>query len=186
MLPLISNVSPTAATSQAANAAAAQSAFKSAQSAASRSLTPMAVSAAPAALGYSPQTPEPRRENMARANAQPGAQPQSGRPSIMPDPEFWRVPDRQAAEQIAPLPARQQLIDNVQQAAQYTAQASAQEAPLAKPAAPSQNLANAKAKLNALLAKKPGIGDSTGLGAYTVAAQRHVSMGLPQTTEAIA
>ena len=41
-------------------------------------------------------------------------------------------------------------------------------------------------KFNALAAKKPGVGDSSGVSAYTVANQRNVAQSLPSTIESIA
>lgn len=182
MLPLISNVLPQATASQASVAATSASFVAAQAAAASRPLTPVAVTAAGAANAL-PQLPTRRNEGGAARTVANSSLPQSDRPAILPDPEFWKVPNRPAGEQIAPLPSRQQLIDSVQQAVQYTTQAAAQEAPevLQERAQATQNLR----RFNALLAKKPGVSNSSGLGAYNVAAQRSMQMSLPANVETV-
>ncbi len=181
---LITPVLPQTSATQVANAAATQAAFAAASASASRPLTPSAVSANAAASGYQPQVPEQRRPVQQQTSA-PMADGK-GRPAILPNDEFWRVPDRQAAipmpQQARPAPV------TVQQAAPYVAQAVAQQAPEAKAqqqqAEPAAPLPGSR-KQAALLAKKPGV-ESSGFGAYAVASQRTVSIDLPTTVEAFA
>lgn len=182
MLPLITNVVPQNTASQANALAAAQSAFQVSQASTStRQITPNAVNAAGAATAFTPQLPERRSETTQRANV---ATEQSSRPSIMPDPEFWRLPDRAASETITPLPARTAQPSVAQIAAQQQQAAAAAAQQQQEDAAPAPQQAPVR-RFNALAAKKPGIGDSTGLGAYAVANQRNAHLSLPGSTESV-
>lgn len=179
---LISNTLPQTAAPQSTNVAATQSAFLAAASAsASRPLTPAAVNAAASASAYSPQLPQQRR---AAAEQAPTPSNTLGRPAILPDPEFWRVPDRQV-DMVVPQPVRT-TAETVQQTSAYVAQAAAQEIPEFKQPESEQPATPAVRKQAALIGKKPGVGDSSGFGAYNVASQRNVEITLPSTVEAFA
>lgn len=184
---LISAMVPQAVATQAANAVASQAALAAATSAAAtRPLTATAVNAAVAARAYQPQVPEQRRAPSSPAVLTAPASTQ-GEASILPDPEFWRVPDRQV-EVPQPQTARPAEV-TVQQAAPYVAQATAQQAPEVKTQQrseePPANLPGSR-KPAALIGKKPGVSDSSGFGAYAVASQRTISIDLPTTVEAFA
>lgn len=181
---LITPVLPQNSASQVASAAATQAAFAAAASAsASRPLTASAVNAAAAASAYQPQVPEQRRP--VPQQTVPTAGNAVSRANILPDPQFWRVPDRQVE---TPMP---QTLRNapvtVQQAAPFIAQAAAQQAPEIKTQQRSEEppAASVSRKPAALLAKKPGV-ESSGFGAYSVASQRTISIDLPTTVEAFA
>lgn len=184
---LISNTLPQISAPQATNVAATQLAFLSAAAtAASRPLTPVAVNAAAAASAYSPQLPQPRRQPTEQTATTP-ARDIAGRPGILPDPEFWRVPDRQVKAEAPPPQAARTTVETVQKTTAYIAQAVAQELPEAQepPESPQPTLPGAR-KASALPGKKPGVGDSSGFGAYYVASQRSTEIGFPNSVEAFA
>lgn len=183
---LIAPMLPQTPATQAASAAATQAAFAAAAtSSATRPLTASAVNAAAAASAYQPQLPEQRRpvqqpNSPATANTQ-------GRPNILPDPEFWRVPDRQVElPEPQPQPVRTPVV-SPQQTAPFVAQAVAQQTPEVRSQQreePPVALPSGR-KPAALVGKQPGV-ESSGFGAYAVASQRTISIDLPTTVEAFA
>ena len=177
---LISATLPQTAAPQSTNVAATQSAFLAAATAsASRPLTPTAVNAAAAASPYSPQLlPQRRAVAEQPSNTQ-------GRPAILPDPEFWRVPDRQQMERMPPQPVRTSA-ETVQQTTAYVAQVVAQQVPEFKQPEAPQPATPAARRQAALIGKQPGVGDTSGFSAYNVASQRNVGISLPSTVEAFA
>ncbi len=183
---LISAMVPQASAPQVANAAATQAAFvAAATSSATRPLTASAVNAAAAASAYQTQVPEQRRPVQQQSSTPAGDS--KGRPNILPDPEFWRVPDRQVDAQMQ-VPVRAPVV-TAQQAAPFIAQAAAQQAPEVKTQQRAEEPATplpGSRKPAALLGKKPGVGDSSGFGAYAVASQRTISIDLPNSVEAFA
>lgn len=181
---LISNALPQVSAPQTTNVAATQSAFLSAAAAsASRPLTPTAVNAAAAASAYSAQLPQPRRQ-VSDQTTTPTPNT-AGRPSILPDPEFWRVPDRQVKVEVPPQQVRT-VVETVQKTTAYIAQAVAQELPEAQEPEQPQASALAARKPAALFGKKPGVSDTSGFSAYYVASQRSTEINFPNTVEAFA
>lgn len=184
---LIAPMLPQATATQVANAAATQAAFAAAASAsASRPMTPGAVSATAVVSGYQPQVAEQRRP--VQQQSTPAMGDSKGRPSILPNDEFWRVPDRQVDVPLPQPQAARAPVVTPQQAAPFVAQAAAQQTPEVKTQQRSEEPAPAlpgSRKPAALLGKKPGV-ESSGFDAYAVASQRTVSIDLPTTVEAFA
>lgn len=183
---LIGNTLPQISATTATNVAATQSAALSAAAAsASRPLTANAVNAAAAASAYSPQLPQQRRAQAEQSPA-PSMGSTAGRPAILPDPEFWRVPDRQVKIE-TPQPQVRATVETVQKTTAYVAQAVAQQLPEVKEEHEQpQPAASNTRKPAALFGKKPGVSDTTGFGAYYVASQRSTEISFPNTLEAFA
>lgn len=182
MLPLITNTLPQPAVPQPSALAASQAGpvAVGSEQAGARPQLASAVTAPPAASAYSAQLPQRMTELPLRpASAQPE------RANILPDPEFWKVPTREAVPQ--PQPPRPQPQLNVPQAAQFSAQMLAQQFSAAIPRADTdeQALTAPRRQETSLPGKKPGLGDARGAAAYQVASGRTLAQSQPGSMELV-
>jgi len=190
VLPLVTNVLPQSSAPQANVLAGAQASFQSGQaSTTTRQITASAINAAPAASAFYPQPPERRSAAVTARVATPAPQtpsqtPQTDPASFLPDPKLWKVPNREVSQPLVPTPVRAPVQEATAQLVQQNIQASLQENQLARQEQ-TQNNALAARRMNTLAAKKPGISDSSGAGAYAVANQRNLAMSLPSTIETV-
>lgn len=182
MLPLITNTLPQGSVSQPATQAASQAAFLSSQgdaAAAARQQTAVAVTATGALAAYSPNTPQLRQAVPVVRNP---AMAQPERAGILPDPEFWKVPTREASDMLpvpTPTPLPTAIKVNVSQETQFSAQAFAQQASAAPAPKQQQEIAESSAppmrRSTGLPSRKPGIANTQGLDAYAITAQRNAT-----------
>lgn len=180
MLPLITNMLPQPAASQPSALAATQggTVMVGGEQAGARPQMAAAVTALPSASAYSAQLPQRVAEMPVRPMS---AQPE--RAAILPDPDFWKVPTREAAPQPA---ARQTPQVNLPQMAQFSAQMLAQQAAAALPRAEAESDAPPlRRQESSLPAKKPGLGDARGAAAYQVASGRNRAEAMPASTELV-
>jgi len=148
-------------------------------------ITAAAVPGTGAPSAYFSQTQQRDSTAPVRTNAQPD------RAAILPDPDFWKVPTREAAMQ-APLPARTPNQINLPQVSQFTAQVIAQQPPQAAvqaQASQAEPVAEEVPMLRKTSTTQPGkkanVSDARGTDAYAVATQRLSTISFPPTVEAV-
>ena len=179
MLPLVSNVLPQPPVAQNNAQGLAQLALQTGPAGVGgRQLPTVAVSASGAVAAFNTQLPQRRGD----VNFRPSYPPQPERPEILPDPEFWKVPTRQAGEPVLPPPLPRAPVQvNLPQTTQFAAQVIAQQPPRAEreePLPPQRRVQN-------LPGKKPGLGEARGTDAYAVATRRIQSLVFPSTVESV-
>jgi hypothetical protein len=186
MLPSISTALPQSSAAQTASLTAP--AAGSGALPASQQVTAIAVPGTGAPSPYSTQTPQQR----AQSRLYP---PLPERAEILPDPEFWKVPTREAGQQAqaAPMPERALPQINLPQVAQFTAQVMAQQPamPGATATADAEQAEQAELPLPRRESdaptgrKSPGLGEARGTSAYTVATQRLAAISFPPSLEPV-
>ena len=197
MLPLMINTLPQNTAPQPTGLGAGAAALLTQQaSSATRQIMALAISGPATTPAYNSQLPERREaQSTSRTSTAPREAAGGYRPSILPDAELWRVPEREAAQAVpAPLPERAPLTVNLPQISQFTAQALAQRA---VPVASSADEASDASELPATSAvaatgvspfgprKQPALGTSRGASAYALAAQRNAQQGIASTVQAL-
>jgi hypothetical protein len=147
----------------------------------SQQITAVAVPGTGSPSPFSTQT-QPQRANVPQRVA---AQPD--RAAILPDPEFWKVPTREANEMAAALPQRAPIQVNLPQISQFTAQVIAQQPapPAAAAETAEEEIPVQRRTASSIPAKKPGVSNASGTTAYAVAAQRLTTISLSPAVEAL-
>lgn len=150
--------------------AAATAGLVGASSAPSQQVTALAIPATGAAAAFSTKSDAPRNVPLRTSLPQPQ------RPSILPDPDFWRVPMRETGEPIAAAvpPPPQAIRINLPLASQYQTQLLAQHAPSEtgdEPVLPAEKPPTGE--------KKPSFGRARGVDAYGIATQRLTAIAFP-------
>lgn len=183
MLPLITPTLPQAPASQPPGLVTGQ--LVAGAPPTTQQITAVAVPGTGAPSPYNAQTPQQRSN--ASPSRLPGVQPE--RAAILPDPEFWKVPTREANDALAnATPVRTPTLPiqvNLTQVSQFTAQVMGQQvqAPAAneqEPPAPPQSRRDAS-----LPGRKPSLGDATGTAAYAIAAQRVAPIDVNEPVNAL-
>lgn len=181
MLPLIMPTLPQVSVSQPAGLATGL-VSPGAQPTAQQ-ITAVAVPGTGAPSPYNSQTPQQRAAGV--APRLPGAQPE--RAAILPDPEFWKVPTREAnpplqATAQTPMP----IQVNLPQVSQFTAQVIAQQLPARPTDLPNEEEALPVPRRDTSLpGKKPSLGDAIGTHAYAIAASRLQTADMPEPVDAL-